>query len=132
VLGKLYFKKLKIIMAKYKTAAWSRKEGKDAKGGLNAKGVASYRKANPGSKLKMGVNKTPVTVEEKRRQGSFLTRFYGETPLPPLKKPNGEPTRLALANNRWNGTTVKTVEQARSLYAKGKRLLEQSKKMKKK
>ena len=27
-----------------KTAAWQRKEGKDPKGGLNAKGVASYRK----------------------------------------------------------------------------------------
>ena len=27
-----------------KTAAWTRKEGKDPKGGLNAKGVASYRK----------------------------------------------------------------------------------------
>jgi hypothetical protein len=26
-----------------KTAAWQRKEGKNPKGGLNAKGVASYR-----------------------------------------------------------------------------------------
>ncbi len=33
------------------TPAWTRKEGKDPKGGLNAKGVASYRRANPGSKL---------------------------------------------------------------------------------
>jgi len=30
-----------------KTAAWTRKEGKDPKGGLNAKGRASYNKANP-------------------------------------------------------------------------------------
>ena len=27
-----------------KTAAWTRKEGKNKTGGLNAKGVASYRK----------------------------------------------------------------------------------------
>ena len=28
--------------------AWQRKEGKSESGGLNAKGVASYRAANPG------------------------------------------------------------------------------------
>jgi hypothetical protein len=33
-----------------KSPAWTRKEGKSESGGLNAKGVASYRKANPGSK----------------------------------------------------------------------------------
>ena len=38
-----------------KTAAWTRKEGKSPSGGLNKKGVASYRRANPGSKLKMAV-----------------------------------------------------------------------------
>ena len=29
-----------------KSPAWQRKEGKDPKGGLNKKGVASYRRAN--------------------------------------------------------------------------------------
>lgn len=32
-----------------KSPAWTRKEGKSESGGLNKKGVASYRKANPGS-----------------------------------------------------------------------------------
>ena len=31
-----------------KTPAWTRKEGKSEKGGLNAKGRASYNAANPG------------------------------------------------------------------------------------
>jgi hypothetical protein len=31
-----------------KSPAWQRKEGKNPKGGLNAKGRASYNKANPG------------------------------------------------------------------------------------
>ena len=35
--------------------AWTRKEGKSESGGLNKKGVASYRAANPGSKLKTAV-----------------------------------------------------------------------------
>ena len=34
------------------TPAWQRKEGKSKSGGLNKKGVASYRAANPGSKLR--------------------------------------------------------------------------------
>ena len=45
-----------------KTLAWTRSEGKDQNGGLNAKGVASYRKANPGSNLKTGVDKT-ITLQ---------------------------------------------------------------------
>ena len=33
-----------------KSPAWQRKEGKSESGGLNKKGVASYRRANPGTK----------------------------------------------------------------------------------
>jgi hypothetical protein len=36
-------------------AAWQRKEGKNPEGGLNQKGIASYRAENPGSKLSMAV-----------------------------------------------------------------------------
>ena len=43
-----------------KSPAWQRKEGKSESGGLNRKGVASYRAANPGSKLK-----TAVTTDRK-------------------------------------------------------------------
>jgi hypothetical protein len=41
-----------------KTAAWTRKEGKNEKGGLNEKGRKSYEKANPGSDLKPPVSKS--------------------------------------------------------------------------
>ena len=37
------------------TAAWRRSAGKSKKGGLNAKGVASYRREHPGSHLQMAV-----------------------------------------------------------------------------
>jgi len=46
-----------------KTAAWKRSEGKSPTGGLNAKGVASYIKENPGSKLKMAVTKSPSKLK---------------------------------------------------------------------
>jgi len=60
-----------------KTAAWTRSEGKDPKGGLNRKGVASYRRANPGSKLKMAVTTKPSKLDPdskpaKRRKSFFL------------------------------------------------------------
>ena len=87
-----------------KTAAWTRKEGKNPAGGLNAKGVASYRAANPGSKLKMAVttkpNKLKAGSKAANRRKSFCARMGG---MPgPMKKPNGKPTRKALALKKWN------------------------------
>ena len=40
---------MKTVREAAKSAAWQRKEGKSPSGGLNRKGVASYRKANPGN-----------------------------------------------------------------------------------
>ena len=87
-----------------KTAAWQRKEGKNPKGGLNAAGVASYRAANPGSKLKMAVTTKPSKLKtgsaDAKRRKSFCARMGG---MPgPMKKPNGKPTRKALALKKWN------------------------------
>lgn len=89
---------------KKKTAAWTRKEGKDPKGGLNAKGVASYRKENPGSKLQTAVTKKPSEIKkgskDDKRRKSFCARMSG---MPgPMKDEKGEPTRKALALRKWN------------------------------
>ena len=88
------------VMKKWgKTPAWTRKEGKDPKGGLNRKGVASYRKANPGSKLKMAVTGTVKRGSKAaKRRKSFCARMGGVKG--PMKK-NGKPTRKALALRKW-------------------------------
>ena len=87
-----------------KTAAWTRKEGKDHKGGLNAKGVASYRRENPGSKLQTAVTKKPSELKagskDAKRRKSFCARMSGMPGA--MKKPNGEPTRKKLALDKWN------------------------------
>ena len=87
-----------------KTSAWTRKEGKSESGGLNAKGVASYRAANPGSKLKMAVTTKPSKLKagskDANRRKSFCARMGGMEGA--MKKPNGEPTRKALALKKWN------------------------------
>jgi hypothetical protein len=89
---------------KMKTAAWTRSAGKSKSGGLNAKGVASYRADNPGSKLKMAVTTAPSKIKpgskDAKRRESFCARMSG---MPgPAKKPNGEPTRKTLALKKWN------------------------------
>jgi hypothetical protein len=94
----------KVMKSGGKTAAWTRKEGKNPEGGLNAKGVASYRAANPGSKLKTAVTTKPSKLKagskDAKRRKSFCARMGGVDG--PMKKPNGKPTRKALALKKWN------------------------------
>jgi hypothetical protein len=88
----------------FETAAWRRSAGKSKKGGLNAKGVASYRRENPGSKLQMAVTTKPSKLKPgskaAKRRKSFCARMSGVKG--PMKKPNGKPTRKALALRKWN------------------------------
>ena len=64
-----------------KSAAWQRKEGKRESGGLNQKGVDSYRAANPGSKLKTAVTTKPSKLKKgsksANRRKSFCARMGG-------------------------------------------------------
>jgi Domain of unknown function (DUF6321) len=86
------------------SAAWHRKAGKNPKGGLNAKGVASYRREHPGSHLQMAVTTKPSKLKPgskaAKRRKSFCARMGGVKG--PMKKPNGKPTRKALALRKWN------------------------------
>ena len=83
-----------------KTPAWQRKEGKSKSGGLNRKGVASYRRANPGSKLKMAVTEKNPKGKRAARRKSFCARMKGVKG--PMKDSKGRPTRKALALKKWN------------------------------
>ena len=86
------------------SAAWQRKEGKNPEGGLNKKGIASYRKENPGSKLSMAVTTPPSKLKpgskSANRRKSFCARMGG---MPgPMKDEKGRPTRKALSLRKWN------------------------------
>ena len=72
---------------------------KSKKGGLTAKGRAKYNRAT-GSNLKAPVTgKVKPGSKAAKRRESFCARMSG---MPgPLKKPNGKPTRKALALRRW-------------------------------
>jgi hypothetical protein len=87
-----------------KSGAWARKEGQSETGGLNQKGVDAYRRENPGSKLKTAVTTKPSKLKPgskaAKRRKSFCARMSGVKG--PMKKPNGKPTRKALALRKWN------------------------------
>ena len=106
------------------------KKDKNQSGGLNASGRAKYNAQ--GSNLKAPVDKKPTTLEQIRRQGSFLTRMYNRDKIPPLKKPDGKPTRYALQSSVWNSPIPKTIADVRRLAAKGKALLARYEKLKEK
>jgi hypothetical protein len=79
-----------------KTAAWTRKEGKNKEGGLNEKGRKSYEKANPGSDLKA------PQPEGGSRKKSFCARMGGmKKKLTSAKTANDPDSRINKALRKW-------------------------------
>lgn len=76
-----------------KTPAWTRKEGKNPKGGLNAKGRASYKKQTGGTL------KPPVKSGDNPRRARFLARMGNMKG--PERDAKGRPTRLLLSLRAW-------------------------------
>ena len=77
-----------------KTPAWQRKAGKNPKGGLNAKGRASYKKGNLTPQVKTGNDP---------RRASFLARMGGMRG--PERDSKGRPTRLLLSLRAWGASS---------------------------
>jgi hypothetical protein len=87
--------------------AWSRKEGQSASGGLNRKGIASYRRANPGSKLSMAVTTKPSKLKKgskaANRRKSFCARMGGmKKRLTSAKTARDPNSRINKALRKWN------------------------------
>ena len=95
----------------YKTPAWTRKEGKNPKGGLNAKGRASAKAE--GSNLK-----APVKSGTNPRRVSFAARFAGMKG--PMKDEKGRPTRKALALKAWGFGSVEAARNFANRHKKKK------------
>jgi len=90
-----------------KTAAWQRKEGKNPKGGLNQKGVDSYKKENPGSKLKTAVTTKPSKLKKgskaASRRKSFCARMSGmKKKLTSAKTAKDPDSRINKSLRKWN------------------------------
>jgi hypothetical protein len=90
-----------------KSPAWQRRAGKNPAGGLNAKGVASYRRENPGSKLKTAVTTKPSKLDpdskDAKRRKSFCSRMSGmKKKLTSSKTANDPNSRINKSLRKWN------------------------------
>ena len=94
----------------YESPAWQRKAGKNEKGGLNQKGRDSYNRETGGNL------KAPVKSGTNPRRVSFAARFAGMKG--PMKKPNGEPTRKALALRAWGFRSVESARKFANAHKK--------------
>ena len=95
------------LMGEAKSPAWQRKAGKSESGGLNAKGVASYRAANPGSKLKTAVTTKPSKLKKgsksAKRRLSFCRRMRGmKKKLTSAKTARDPDSRINKSLRKWN------------------------------
>jgi len=87
--------------------AWQRAAGKDPEGGLNRKGIASYRRANPGSKLSMAVTTKPSKLKKGskawNRRKSFCARMSGmKRRLTSAKTARDPNSRINKSLRKWN------------------------------
>ena len=88
-------------------AAWQRKEGKNPEGGLNQKGIASYRAENPGSKLSTAVTTEPSKLKAgskaANRRKSFCARMSGmKRKLTSAKTASDPDSRINKSLRKWN------------------------------
>ena len=90
-------KKRKSVMPKMKMGVH-----KSRSGGLTSKGVAAYRRANPGSKLKTAVTESNPKGKRAGRRKSFCSRMCGMKKRLTSAKTSRDPnSRINKALRKW-------------------------------
>ena len=87
-----------------KSAAWQRKEGKNPKGGLNAKGRASYNKATGGNlKPPVKASQAKKSPKSAARRKSFCGRMCGmKSKLTSAKTAKDPNSRINKSLRAWD------------------------------
>jgi len=86
-----------------KSPAWQRAEGKSPAGGLNAKGRASYNRANPGKPGLKPPAPKPKTERDAARRKSFCARMTGmKNKLTSSKTARDPDSRINKSLRAWN------------------------------
>jgi hypothetical protein len=89
------------------SAAWQNSSGKNPEGGLNRKGIASYRAEHPGSHLSMAVTTKPSKLKAgskaANRRKSFCARMSGmKAKLTSSKTAHDPDSRINKSLRKWN------------------------------
>jgi hypothetical protein len=85
--------------------AWTKKAGKNPKGGLNEKGRKSYEKSHPGSNLKPPVSKEKAkkSPASAARRKSFCARMEGMKKVNTSAKTAKDPdSRINKSLRKWD------------------------------
>lgn len=69
--------------------------------GMTKKGVAAYRRANPGSKLQTAVTESKPTGKRAARRKSYCARSLGQLKRSSQKTQNDPNSRIRQARRRW-------------------------------
>jgi len=103
----------KYRVVKASSPAWQRDAGKNPKGGLNAKGRASYKRETGGTL------KPPVKRGDNPRRASFLARMGNAKG--PERDEKGNPTRLLLSLQAWGANSkIEARKKAKAISARNK------------
>jgi len=107
------------------SAAWQKSSGKNKNGGLNKKGVASYRREHPGSHLQTAVTTKPSKLKKgskaSKRRKSFCARMKGmkkhRTGAKTKRDPN---SRINKSLRKWN---CESIEQMQQMIIEGEQMI---------
>ena len=95
------------VPIKESSPAWQRSEGKNPDGGLNQKGVDSYKREHPGSKLKTAVttdsSKLKKDSKPAKRRKAFCSRMKGlKKKLTSAETARDPDSRVNKSLRKWN------------------------------
>ena len=83
-------------------SSWTpKKQHKSKSGGLTQEGVESYRRANPGSKLKTAVTENKPKGKRAKRRKSFCARNKGQIDMHNINCKKTPEKRACLARRKW-------------------------------
>ena len=81
---------------------WQKVNRSDKTDGMSQKAVDTYRRENPGSKLKTAVTEPNPTGSRKKRQGSFCSRSEGQKNMHNIDCTATPDKPICKARRRWN------------------------------
>jgi hypothetical protein len=98
------------------SAAWQKSSGKNKNGGLNKKGVASYRREHPGSHLQTAVTTKPSKLKKgskaSKRRASFCARMKGMKKSRTSAKTAHDPnSRINKSLRKWHCESIEEMQE---------------------
>jgi|APCry1669189883_1035261.scaffolds.fasta_scaffold01051_11 Zn-dependent peptidase ImmA (M78 family) len=98
------------------SAAWQKSSGKNKNGGLNKKGVDSYRREHPGSHLQTAVTKKPSELKagskSAKRRKSFCARMKGMKKSRTSAKTAHDPnSRINKSLRKWHCESIEEMQE---------------------